>query len=475
MKRHKLGLLGTILVPTQITLGLALCALGFFIYLRFSTQLYVSMDEVLKSKADGLIASIDLFWRLEGKDRNAHAEFISFAKTWVSEKSPESVLVNAVVQISDESGVIIAASRNVNFGSGRPIKAGQTATIEANFNDGKTMRLRVYAQDVPEKKSPGYRILVGQPILVVDSAINNLRAALLLIIPAVLLFLALTITMIARRGLKPLNTVIASMERVGAQNMSERVSVRSGTREIEALGKSFDTMLERLDQAFTEQRAFIADLSHQIKTPLAIVKGQLETTLRRERSRKEYEEVLESGLEEIDTIARLIEKLLLLARYDSLEIKPDFHRLDLSSEIQNLVDDFSPLAQSRSLAIRLSIAPELYVWADSNMIRQVFINLFDNAVKYADPRTEISVSVQKTESGTRFSVHNFGPLISASDIPHLFERFRRFSSSDIQGFGLGLSIVDSIAKQHGASIDVKSDATEGTEFSITFPPVHAEK
>ena len=222
MKNRKLGLLSTILVPTQIALGLALASLGFFIYLSFSAQLYRGIDAVLKSKAEGLIASIDTFWQLEGKDKNARDEFAAFAKTWVSEKSPDSILVNAVVQISDESGSVIATSRNINLWPEQPLRAGQTAMVSANFADGKTVRLRVYAEDVPENRSPGYRILVGQTVTTTENSINNLRTALIVVVPLVLLFLALTITIIVRRALQPLDDIVDNMERVGAQNLGER-------------------------------------------------------------------------------------------------------------------------------------------------------------------------------------------------------------------------------------------------------------
>jgi two-component system OmpR family sensor kinase len=470
MKNRKLGLLTTILVPTQLALGLALAALGFFMYLGFSSQLYRGMDAVLKSKAEGLIESIDTFWQLEGKDKKARAEFAAFAKTWVSEKSPDSILVNAVVQISDESGAVIATSRNINLWPEKPLRAGQTAMVSANFADGKTVRLRVYAEDVPEKRSPGYRILVGQTVAITENAINNLRAALIVGVPLVLLFLALTITIIVRRALQPLGDIVGSMERIGAKNLSERFSVEGSTREIVALKKSFDTMLDRLDGAFTEERAFIADLSHQIKTPLAIVKGQLETTLRRERSRDEYEETLHSGLEEIDTITRLIEKLLLLARYDSREIRPDFRKFDLAAEIRSLTEDFSPLARARDLGVSIDAETGAFVVADRIMVRQIFMNLFDNAVKYANPGTDILISVRSLEGYARFSIRDFGVVIDPDDIPHLFERFRRFDRTGAQGFGLGLSIVDSIALQLGAKVCVSSDAFAGTEFTLVFPP-----
>jgi heavy metal sensor kinase len=468
MSRPGFGILGSILLPTLIALGFALVTLGVVVYLMFYSQMYLGLDGILKSKAEGLIDSIDIFWSLEGKDRNARAEFISFARTWVSEKSPDSVLLNAVVQISDESG-IIATSRNISFTSRRPVASGETITLETWFSDGKTIPLRFYAQDVPENNRPRYRILVGQPVSSIESATNSLRAALVLIIPAVLILLALTISLITRRALKPLGNIVSSMERVSARNLSDHVSVGEGTREIVALGKSFDTMLERLDLAFREEHAFIADLSHQIKTPLAVIRGQLETTLRKERSRTEYEEVLESGLEEINTLSGIIEKLLLLARYDSREIQPDFCILDLSAEIQILVDDFVLLAKSRDLPVHLSLVPGALVLADRNMIRQVFINLFDNAVKYAFPGTDIRITVSPVSGGIRFSVRNFGAVIDSGDIPHLFERFRRFDKSGVSGFGLGLSIVEAIARQHGSVIHVHSETATGTEFALVFP------
>lgn len=468
MKSHKLGLLGSILIPTLCALGVTLVSFGFFVYLSFSMQLYRGMDAVLKSKTEGLIESIDLFWRLGGKDRNARAEFAAFAQTWVNEKSKDSILMNSVVQISALDGGIIATSRNISFWPDKPLLAGKNETIEASFSDRTSMRLRVYTQDVPARYSPGYRIIVGEPALVVESAENNLRDALVLFIPGMLLFLAFTITVIARHELKPLDAIVQSMERIGAENLTDRIPAGMGTREIEALTDSYDTMLDRLDRAFTDQRMFIANLSHQIKTPLAVVKGQFETTLRRERSESEYREALESGLEEIDTLSKLMEKLLLLARYDSRETRQDFRDIDLSAEIANLVEDFAPLAEARGLGVKLSLSPAI-IRGDPIMVRQAFVNLFDNAVKYAALGTNVAVSVTHERGTARVSVRNHGVVISSDELPLLFERFRRFDRTGTKGFGLGLSIVDSIARQHRARVEVTSDKERGTEFVLVFP------
>lgn len=468
MKSRKLGILGSILIPTLFALGATLVAFGFFVYLSVSIQLYRGMDAVLRSKTEGLIESIDLFWRLGGKDRNARAEFASFAKTWVNEKSKDSILINSVVQISAIDGGVIATSRNISFWPDKPLLAGKNETIEASFSDGTAMRLRVYTQDVPERYSPGYRIIVGEPALVVESAENNLRDALVLFVPGMLLFLAFTITVIARHELAPLDAIVQSMKRIGAENLTERIAVSGGAREIEALTNSYDTMLDRLDRAFTEQRMFIADLSHQIKTPLAVVKGQFETTLRRQRSESEYREALESGLEEIDTLANLMEKLLLLARYDSLELRQDFRDIDLSAEIARLVEDFAPLAEARGLGVVLSLSPAT-IRGDTTMVRQAFVNLFDNAVKYAAPGSSIAVTVAREHGSARVSVRNHGVVIASDELPRLFERFRRFDRTGTKGFGLGLSIVDSIARQHRARVEATSDKDRGTEFSLVFP------
>jgi heavy metal sensor kinase len=468
MKSRKIGLLGAILIPTQIALGVTLVAFGFFVYINFSMQLYRSMDAVLKSKTEGLIESIDVFWRLGGKDRNARAEFAEFAKAWVTKKPQDGVFMNSVVQISVADGTVVATTHDVTFWPTKALRTGSCETIEARLANGRSTHLRVYARDVPEKNSPGYRIIVGQPTLLVEGSENNLRDALLLFIPGMLLFLAFSITVIARHELRPLNDIVQNMGRIGVRNLDERIPFSGGTREIAALKKSYDTMLGRLERAFTEQQAFIADLSHQIKTPLAILKGLFDTTLRRERSGAEYREALESGLEEIDTITSLIEKLLLIARYDNLEMKPEFRQIDLAAEVRDLAEVFDPLARSRGIALELSLEPA-EILGDQTMIRQAFVNLLENAIKYATPETVITVTLRRALGAVRLAVRDFGAVIAADEIPHLFERFRRFDRTGAQGFGLGLSIVDSIARQHGARVEVTSDAALGTEFVLVFP------
>jgi signal transduction histidine kinase len=245
--------------------------------------------------------------------------------------------------------------------------------------------------------------------------------------------------------------------------------------EIGRLAATFNQMIARLQAAFDRQKQFTSDASHEMRTPLAVMRGDIEITLRRERTVEEYQRVLGSTLEEIVRLSRLVEDLLLLTRADIGKFELQCRPVSLSRLGRDLIDYIAPLArqQGQELLLRLPKDDELIVNADENRLRQLLLNLIDNAIKYTDSGGVIELSLSAEDGQVVIRVRDNGRGISSEDLPRIFDRFFRrsklTSETSVAGSGLGLSISKWIVESHGGRIDVRSSPGEGTEFIVTIP------
>jgi signal transduction histidine kinase len=229
-------------------------------------------------------------------------------------------------------------------------------------------------------------------------------------------------------------------------------------------------MIARLDEAFTSQRQFMEDISHELKTPLSVLKGELEVTLKRIRSTQEYETTLQSSLEEVNHLAGIVENLLTLARFDAKTTALQAISLDLNLLIRDTVDAIQVLALQKNITIQLNSAHTLDIIADKNQLKRMVLNILDNAIKYTQPGGKISIDLRQQKGSVGIDITDTGIGIPESELPHIFDRFYRVDKSRSSvGFGLGLSISQSIAMAHGGKIYAKANVPNGTIFTINLP------
>ena len=226
--------------------------------------------------------------------------------------------------------------------------------------------------------------------------------------------------------------------------------------------------------AFERQKQFTSDASHELRTPLAVMRGEIEITLRRDRPPDEYKRVLTSNLEEILRLTRLIEDLLMLARGDSGQVELRCEPVDLDKLCQQMAEYITPLAAQREQTLTYNSAnAEVVVNADLQRIKQLLLNLLDNAIKYTEPGGNITLSLKAEDNQAVITVSDTGRGIPTEDLPHIFERFFRRSAKtsdrSASGFGLGLSIVKWIVESHGGKIETKSQTGKGTDFIVKLP------
>ena len=277
---------------------------------------------------------------------------------------------------------------------------------------------------------------------------------------------------IARQGLRPLDEITRATQLVTASQLNERIGQSPWPSELSVLAMEFDRMLGRLQDSFTRLSQFSADLAHELRNPINNLMGEAEVALSRSRSPDEYRAVLESNLEELQHLARMIDSLLFIARADHAQTRLELKPLEARGEIQAVLDFHE--AEAAEHEVELSAQGNATVHADPTLLRRALSNLISNALAHTPAGGHIRVSAEKQpDDSVNLSVADDGKGIPPEHLPRLFDRFYRVDparSRHTTGTGLGLAIVKSIAELHGGSATVKSQPTKGTVVALQFPP-----
>jgi len=278
----------------------------------------------------------------------------------------------------------------------------------------------------------------------------------------------------ARRGLAPVRDMASVAQRISASRLDDRLAVETLPPELTELAVAFNGMLARLEESFRRLSDFSSDLAHEFKTPLSNLMMQAEVALSRSRSSEEYREVLYSGLEECERLARTVSDMLFLAKADHGAIIPSVDRVDLAREVRELFEFYDALVEERGVA--LALEGEATVAGDRLMIRRALGNLLSNAIAHTPADGRVTVAIAAPPGGpVSIAVQNVGEEIPAEHLPRLFDRFYRVDPARQRtsgGAGLGLAITKSIVAAHGGAITVASGGGV-TRFEVTLPAAPA--
>lgn len=321
-------------------------------------------------------------------------------------------------------------------------------------------------------KGEGVTLLlqVAVPMTLVEQESQGLVAFFLVMIPLSLILAAFGGLYLSRRALAPVAAMIEKARSLSPARLGERIPVPGPQDEIRQLALTLNGLLDRLQQAFDSQERFVADASHQLKTPLAILRGELDLLRKREPTREETETFLASASQELEYLSRMVEDLLLLARVDAGEAAVAAGSVRLDEVALEAVSRLKPLAQRRGVAIRFDLdsqhgEPEFEVRGDSDLLRSLLQSLIENAIKYS-PTVQVTVSSEADWVWVR--VKDEGPGIPDDDLPRIFERFYRASSQPkgTGGTGLGLAIAKRISEVHHGLLLAESELGKGSVFSF---------
>ena len=310
------------------------------------------------------------------------------------------------------------------------------------------------------------------------TVLRRSRRQLAIVLVLVLCVAGLLGHAIARQGLAPIERLTARMQTIDARSLDQRLVMTDAPPEVRALAHSFDTMLERLASAFDALTGYSAELAHELRTPLHVLRQHIEVALTRSRTNDEYREVLSTSLENVERLRRMADDILFLARARDPRASVHLERLDVRQELEAVADFLDALTEERGVTCVIEADVGIGFDADRMLLRRALVNLIANALEHTPPRGAIVLRGAHTATGTAFSVGDNGVGISPDALERVFERYYRAPSdgSRATGAGLGLSIVRGIAELHGGMARIQSERGRGTTVTIELPhrtPVNA--
>ena len=323
--------------------------------------------------------------------------------------------------------------------------------------------------------------LHGQHVLQVAAPLETrnrmLRNAALLMTALLLVIAGGTVIgswWLADRAVRPVQDIIVQAEEIGGQTLGRRISAHADSREYERLVQVLNTMLARIDAAFDAQRRFTADASHELRSPLTAMRGELELARRRPREPAEYERVIDSALEEVVRLSRVAEDLLTLARSDAGVLQARLVATDLVACARRVVERLRIAADARQVRVIVTGPADAVADVDEDLVNQLLWNLIGNAIRFTPAGGTVDVALVRDGGEVIVRVTDTGPGIPENALDRIFDRFYRVdeartASAGVQGTGLGLAIVHVIAGLHRAKLSAGNRPAGGAEFIVRFP------
>jgi heavy metal sensor kinase len=457
-----LGMLALVLVGFSATLyGLA------------RSELYRKLDDRLTSALDMLAAAVEV-------DEQGLLE-------WEPHERPllpglEAGEDHVRWTVCDQEGVGAGHSKNlgpeIREGDWPPLPDDLTSqVVDHQGQPWRFMRRRIPSPTPGSGQlaKPKYWVLTftaGISQASVQATLRNLTLALVGLSVTLWLAAALLGRWLCRRALVPLTAMAATARAMSAADWDQRLPSPGTGDELEDLGQAFNDLLARLREAFERQRRFTGDASHQLRTPLAAILGQIEVAMRRERPAEEYRHVLALLHGQAAHLRQIVEMLLFLARADGETKLPHLETVDLAAWLDEHLQRWSGHPRASDLRVERSANGPLFVQAQPPLLGQLVDNLLDNACKYSQPGTPIRLRLERESGVVACSVEDRGCGMAPEDMPHVFEPFYRSAHARRQGsagVGLGLALAQRIAVAFGGSLRVQSVLDQGSRFTLRLP------
>jgi heavy metal sensor kinase len=448
-----------------VLLAAIMVGLGAFIFLQLRSDLRDTIDRDTRASA-GLIAQ---GYGAEGAD-----EFFDVSQAVL----PGS---GSAAQVLDDRGRVLltygdaAAGRPlVPAGARAAALAGRRPVVDVTLGSGAEPAGRAVVASV--RRHGRLRVVVAaESLREVEESVERVLILLLLAGPAALVATALGGWWLASKALRPVKRMTAQAAGIEIDRLHERIAVPRTVDEIGYLAVTLNAMLDRLERGVKDKHRLISDASHELRTPLAVMRSELDVSLRGDELTPAARAVLESAREEVDRLSRMVDNLLTLAQVDEGRLEILTARVPLNEAIQAAVRPLRPLAAAKQ--VRLVLDGETSdAHADPQRLHLALTNLIENAIKFAHPGGEVHVSVWRRRDEVGVTVTDDGPGIPPDARAHVFDRFYRADPArgrDIGGSGLGLAICREIASAHGGRVWVDSEEGEGSAFSLALPAVPA--
>jgi heavy metal sensor kinase len=456
-----------IFVIAQALLAAGLVLIGVFYTHK---QLIAALDISIQGRAESVAALVRY-----DEDANGNVYFDqSLMPPSLDPEHPDIYEVWA-----ERTGLL---ARSPNWPAGLEIDPNRRHHFDFKWADVHYRGLRI--SDLPVLDREEGKSFQPQTLTIVYASPKSrvqeqVRATGIFVAFASLILLSLT-TLLAlwgiNRGLLPLQNLANDAGQISANNWKLQPSGEARRiAELRPLIDSMTDMLGRLEASFTQQREFLSNATHELKTPVAVLKSTLQSLVQKTRAADEYRTGIEQSLDDMKRLERLIEWMLRLARAEQWAhgaLRRDLQIIDVAATCEEAIEHILPLAQSRKVNIQLTVKEEVRLRADPDDLQLLWTNLLENAVRYSPEGSAIDVAVQSSAGDAKVTFTDHGSGIAAADLPRIFERFYRGDPSRTQstgGFGLGLAIAKALAEAYRGTISAQSEQGNGTIMTVEFP------
>jgi heavy metal sensor kinase len=436
----------------------------------FSTALYsLAYSYLHRQMDDRLEATINLLASDAEEDQDG------------LEWEPHERLVAVGAERDDKIQWIVTDGEGNRVDASKDVGAGQTDS-GWDAERWQLLRRRLQAKmktdgddrrdEAQKKRFPILDMAVAAPRLPLEKSLQTLAIVLSALSLVLWLSAALAGRRLCRRALTPLTRMAVAARTIHADDLGQRLPSAQTGDELEDLGRAFNDLLSRLQESFERQRRFTGDASHQLRTPLTAILGQIEVLLRRDRPAEEYERVLKLVQKQAAHLRLIVEMLLFLARADAEAKLSQLETMDCSVWLADHLRTWAPHARAADLKFEAACGGPYWVRAQAPLLGQLIDNLLDNATKYSAPGTAIVIRIGEESGLITLAVEDEGCGIAADDLPHIFEAFYRSPHSrrvGISGVGLGLAVAQRVANALGGRLSAESQPDKGSRFILRLP------
>ncbi|MBO9667951.1 MAG: HAMP domain-containing histidine kinase [Bdellovibrio sp.] len=391
-------------------------------------------------------------------------------------------LGTALIQVRHSSGAVLA--RVGNFGEFNPpykkefdrIWAGEEATYRTiehihNIPSAEADSYRLISFPLDNAAKPQLLLQIAVPMTLLETQVAKRLTLLEIGIPVVLLIATLGGVFLSARALGPVNHMIDISQQIKVSDLSQRIPVPAANDEIKKLALTLNEMLDRIQQAFMSQERFIADASHQLLTPLTIMRQEIETL--KKQDQRDIDMFVKSSLQEVDNLANIVQEMLLLARADAGLGALNLQEISLEDLVFEALTRCEKLASSKGIKLKFDINNEStddhkMVRGDKDLLENLVFNIIENAIKYSPNNETVTITLVWKNEVSTLIVDDNGPGIPPEQLPYIFERFSRGSAVEtrVKGFGLGLAIAYKIANLHDGFLSAGNHEGSGARFSF---------
>ena len=451
-------------------LAVALAAVSIMIYVLLRDELHDRIDQQLQTVTRIAVTSL-------ANDLDEGQSVIGAAESTSSELRADQTMI----AIYDGSGVLLAeAGRDdeleIDLTDVADIPRDESALFTVPENDGDDRHRIAVRRAAIGPGQTEFLVVAGADLEETDAELASLLRILVTVVPSALVIAAIIGWFLARHSLSPVMIMAERARRIGVQNLGGRLPVVNPHDELGRLAGTFNELLGRLESSFSQQRQFMADASHELRTPVATMRTAASVALQvAHRTESEYRETLEIIEQQTERLSRLVDDMFILARADAGNYPVQRGPMYLDELVEEVARAARVLANRKDVSIDVSVDGESSFHGDEDLVRRMIVNLLDNAVRHTPPGSLVAIGLRRKGADYEITVADQGTGIAIEAQAHVFERFYRSEPSrgrapaDAGGAGLGLAIARWIARLHSGDITIMSSTRVGTVFLIRLP------